>query len=485
MDRHHRHRRIPVLAHWAAGLELLSEYEEFPGVAANWALYGSSGHVSKPPGLVTENYLWRADSRTSSAPGITSPSSTPSGRSRPSPRTTTGTRGGAVDEEKRPVEWFSDGTLLSKIRVNHYYTRSEEECARKYARPRVNDSLQMRGGVAPLEELHLSLHDKRDDSILIYVPAVREALEKVNERAPFEPEPFLPATAGASSGEVAEGDGAGATRDSEWGPAALRCIEAAVESARRLLPPNAVKRSWVDRILVFPCGRGSVVRVLRTAFPDAQITACDLDPDAVAFCAQAYGAVPLHAHEDPARIETDATFDLIWCGSLFTHLDSGRWLPFLEFLEGRLRPWGILLFATNGQQLAPALGPPDMEAGRAEEMRAEFAQTGFSHGNGGLAHWYDPDGRGLSEWGTAIASPAWVCRRLEARPGLRLLTCAQRGWNQQQDVVACARAGPWAVVRDLVQAQASITEQELVALTGYPDATIRRQLERLSAQGPG
>ena len=42
------------------------------------------------------------------------------------------------------------------------------------------------------------LHDKRDESILSYVPAVKEALAKVNERAPFEPRPFPPATEVAS-----------------------------------------------------------------------------------------------------------------------------------------------------------------------------------------------------------------------------------------------------------------------------------------------
>jgi hypothetical protein len=62
---------------------------------------------------------------------------------------------------------------------------------------------------------------------------------------------------------------------------------------------------------------------------------------------------------------------------------------------------------------------------------------------------------------------------------------AQQGWNQQQDLFACARAGAWAVVRDLVQARASITEQELVALTGYPETTVRRQLEGLGAQDAG
>jgi hypothetical protein len=467
---------------------LLVEYEEFPGVAANWAVYGSSGHRRKPPGLVIENYLWRCDSA--------EVEHTRYFKCIVDPQRATGcwhahnfkfTEGTMVDEEKRPVVhhgWETDRPLLSKIRINHYFTRSEEECARKYARPRVNDSALMRGGEAPLEELHRNLHDTRDDSILIYVPAVNEALAKVNERAPFDAElpPLTADQAAVLGGAAAGADGAGRTYY-EWGSSALRCIEAAVESGRRLLPPNRVKSEWFDRILVFPCGRGQVVRVLRAAFPEAQITACDLDRAAVDFCVEAFGAVPLYADEDPASIETGATFDLIWSGSLFTHLASDRWLPFLEFLEARLRPWGILLFGSNGEHLASRLGPAGMEPDQAEEMRAEFAQAGFSHRNGrGLTDRYDGDGRGLSGWGTAIASLAWVCRQLEARPGLRVLTCAEQAWNRQQDLIACTRVGSWTLVRDLVQAQETIAQDELVALTGYDDATIRRHLDALSAR---
>ncbi|MGH2978318.1 MAG: hypothetical protein ACRDLQ_01615, partial [Solirubrobacterales bacterium] len=65
---------------------------------------------------------------------------------------------------------------------------------------------------------------------------------------------------------------------------------------------------------------------------------------------------------------------------------------------------------------------------------------------------------------------------------LRLLTCADQGWNQQQDLVACARVGSWGLVRDLVEAQPAITAQELVALTGYDDATIHRHLDALNAR---
>jgi SAM-dependent methyltransferase len=269
----------------------------------------------------------------------------------------------------------------------------------------------------------------------------------------------------------------------EWGLSAVRCIEAAVESGRRVLPPKAEKSGWSNRILVFPCGRGQVVRALRAAFPDARITAADVDRRAVDFCVEAFDAAPLYMDEDPTQTETEATFDLIWCGSLFTHLDAARWLPMLGFLERRLRPWGILLFASNGRGRAAALGSPELELEGADEMRAELEQAGFSHRARELrSRRRDGDGRSVESWGTALTSLAWVCEQLGRRPGLRLVACAEQAWNRQLDVVACARVAPWSLIRDLARANPSVTEDELIALTGYDDETVRLQL---AAQSEG
>lgn len=46
--------------------ELLVDYEGQPGIGVNWTCFGSSGHRTKPPGLVIENFVHRRnDSRNS------------------------------------------------------------------------------------------------------------------------------------------------------------------------------------------------------------------------------------------------------------------------------------------------------------------------------------------------------------------------------------------------------------------------------------
>jgi len=40
--------------------DVLLAFREFGGVVVHWVLYGSSGYIETPVGLVINNYIWRA-----------------------------------------------------------------------------------------------------------------------------------------------------------------------------------------------------------------------------------------------------------------------------------------------------------------------------------------------------------------------------------------------------------------------------------------
>src|SRR5262249_34860974 len=63
-----------------------------------------------------------------------------------------------------------------------------------------------------------------------------------------------------------------------WGLAALDYIQVALRTAEY---PGAPRT-----ILDLPCGYGRVLRMLRAAFPNATIHACDIKADALDFCTQ-------------------------------------------------------------------------------------------------------------------------------------------------------------------------------------------------------
>ena len=157
--------------------DVLKHYEEHPGVSVNCIVFGTSGHQSPAPGLVIENYRRRL--------GFERP------RSRwvkcivdPAQVIETGKtslyfhyldRRKAVDELRRPVRGhLTESVSVERLRINHYFTRSQVERERKLAAPRVdNGQPKQPEGV---EERDRRLNEEADDTILAYLPALRDAL---------------------------------------------------------------------------------------------------------------------------------------------------------------------------------------------------------------------------------------------------------------------------------------------------------------------
>src|SRR5258708_14501308 len=130
--------------------------------------------------------------------------------------------------------------------------------------------------------------------------------------------------------------------------------ESALECIRRSLAAAEVPEHRVRRILDLPCGYGRVLRYLRAEFPEAEITACDLQHEGVDFCAQTFGATPVYSHWDPAKIPLpDDWFDLIWVGSLLPHVDAEHWDAFLRLFRRVVRPGGGLVFSTPRRKTFP------------------------------------------------------------------------------------------------------------------------------------
>ncbi len=104
------------------------------------------------------------------------------------------------------------------------------------------------------------------------------------------------------------------------------------------------------RVLDLPCGHGRVMRTLKAEFADAEISACDINLDGVQFCCQEFGAVPIPSHRDCSQIPLKGEYDLIWCGSLITHLDAIRTRDLLRFFAAHLTSGGVLVFTTHGRR---------------------------------------------------------------------------------------------------------------------------------------
>jgi SAM-dependent methyltransferase len=182
-------------------------------------------------------------------------------------------------------------------------------------------------------------------------------------------------------------------------------------------------RTELPRILDFACGHGRVMRALRAAFPEAELSGCDVDRDGVDFCASRFGAVRVYSNPDPARVVLDGRFDLIWVGSLLTHLDADRCLSFLDLFRRHLAERGLLVFSTHGRNAVKRWPRDD---GRAAAIVADFEREGFGY----------RDHAGVEGYGTSAFSPAWIAATLTQWADLMLIGYVERGLADHQDVVA-------------------------------------------------
>lgn len=207
------------------------------------------------------------------------------------------------------------------------------------------------------------------------------------------------------------------------GLTALHAIESALEAA-------LIAQGDVRRILDFGCGHGRVLRVIRAAFPEAAITAGDILEPAAMFCARTFKATPLVTSDDFDSLSlADDPYDLIWLGSIFTHLNNDQFIALLRALKCGLTDRGILVFTTAGAFVSRLIRQGDSrgvgEAGAVAMLKA-YDSSGFGYAP--YVGWTRP-------WGRTIAKPSWVTAAIE-EVGLQLVLYTERGWGGRQDVIA-------------------------------------------------
>ena len=201
---------------------------------------------------------------------------------------------------------------------------------------------------------------------------------------------------------------------------ALHCIE-------KVLIKADVKS--VQNILDLPCGYGRVSRFLARRFSDAEITVCDIERKAVDFCVRTFDANGLYSHADVNNIVFKQQFELIWCGSLFTHLPAAITIDFLKLFYRCLSLRGVLIFTTHGQSVVDGL----------TSRRKYYALTEKDIST--LKNCYDKTGYGYVNYaggnigyGFSVVTLDCIRRHLDDIGGWKLIYFGERAWDNHQDV---------------------------------------------------
>lgn len=208
------------------------------------------------------------------------------------------------------------------------------------------------------------------------------------------------------------------------GASAMENIEASLRQAGR---------SWADvrSCLDMASGYGRVLRLLQTKINPRAITACDIEEEAVRFLAAEFGVTAIVSQKDFRQIRFPGTYDLIWVGSLFTHLEPAIGIDLLDMLTGLLNPGGLLIFSTQGERCLELLSFYGWMFTPQEGMfREKMAGEGIAY-----APYFprrDPD------YGITLYREDRLRALMQEKLGakLKFVRFAEKGWDNHQDVWA-------------------------------------------------
>lgn len=159
---------------------IMSKYKKAGGVAINWYVYGSGGHVDMPRGLVCENFLYRAEDnsevnkcvKTICNPrrikGFIFDPHTPTYKSY---YKSVNENGYIIDG---PWNTYPNNSY-SMLRINHYYCKSKEECKIKFDRGLATHEKNIKRKWE--EFIRFDRNEVYDDIMLRYVDQLKINLE--------------------------------------------------------------------------------------------------------------------------------------------------------------------------------------------------------------------------------------------------------------------------------------------------------------------
>ena len=203
----------------------------------------------------------------------------------------------------------------------------------------------------------------------------------------------------------------------------------------------------VTRVLDFGCGYGRVLRAIVQHIEPRRVDVFDVDQQGVAFCAREFGVTGLGFTRpwDWSSVPF-ATYDLIWAGSVFTHLGEAFTREMLELWCSLLRPGGVLVFTTHGDEAIRRAESGFFDTRyqvAAPRVRADYAARGFCflpYGDADFAILPFSFER-RAEFGMTWMSEDYIAKLVDAvgKGDLRLVSFVPQAWEGVQDAAIVQR----------------------------------------------
>lgn len=205
------------------------------------------------------------------------------------------------------------------------------------------------------------------------------------------------------------------------GLSAIKCIDSALEQLE-------VNRE-VKSILDFPCGYGRVLRFLRAKYPEAEIIGGEREKHALNFCRREFSIKPLVSRSGFSQLHLNKKFDLIWCGSLLTHINEADSIALLKFFHDQLLDSGLCVFTTHGYQSFLSVKKGKREYGLPKQSSLALLSK---YEEGGYAFADYPNQAG---YGVSLVSHDRMSRIADiAGANWKQIFFLEQGWDHHHDV---------------------------------------------------
>jgi SAM-dependent methyltransferase len=144
----------------------------------------------------------------------------------------------------------------------------------------------------------------------------------------------------------------------------------------------AVGRTWKDvgSALDFGCGHGRVARHLAVALSMSgapRLTVTDLDAEAVRFVAAQFSARGVISERPLAQLEV-GRHDLVWAGSVATHLPEATWMDWIALVARSLNPGGLFVFTSHAPECLDRDFNDEWVQAR-PSLRADLERSGYAY----------------------------------------------------------------------------------------------------------
>jgi len=169
-------------------------------------------------------------------------------------------------------------------------------------------------------------------------------------------------------------------------------------------------RSFLD----FASGYGRVTRFLIQAVEQGKVWVSDIYRGAVDFQKKYFRVNGFYSENDPSKLQFPERFEIIYVGSLFSHLPANRFRDWLSRLYEVVEDDGMLIFSTHGEWLRP---------------------EGVQMGPSGCSFFGQSESRSLStdEYGCTYVTREWV-ESLADELGINHIYFLERGLCEHQDI---------------------------------------------------